>query len=207
MIPPILKQDLRQRTISELSRSEMQSLKNAILSLQILDVDHVHETFLPWLAWWFRAEQWDDTWPLDQKRAAVKEALILFRYKGTPWAVIRAIELNGFDSDLIEWHEQVPVGINGTFKMILPVPRISGRSVGIIVQTAIRNAIERNKRGSQHWTIEYQIKIKDPIYIAAYKKSIYEITIGPRPPNPNVTAHVCIAPYITTYENIEIRLQ
>ena len=177
MIPPILKQDIRQRTISQLSQQEMQSLKSAILSLQILDIDHVHESFLPWLAWWFRTEQWDDSWPIEQQRAAVKESLILFRYKGTPWAVQRAIKLNGFDSDLIEWHEQVPVGINGTFKVRVPVVR----SVTTQIQAAIARAIERNKRGSQHWSIDYHHESSSITYVAAYQKQIIKMTIGPKP--------------------------
>ncbi|UJZ95061.1 phage tail protein I [Photobacterium damselae subsp. damselae] len=207
MIPQILKQDLRQRTISELSRSEMQSLKNAILSLQILDVDHVHETFLPWLAWWFRAEQWDNTWPIEHKRTAVKEALILFRYKGTPWAVIRAIELHGFDSELIEWHEQVPVGINGTFKIIVPIIAKNARSITASIQNSIKNAIDSNKRGSQHWSIEYTSKMTETVYIGAYQKQIYKIKIGPKPINPSVNTLIIAAPYITTNNYTEILLR
>lgn len=205
MIPPILKQDIRQRTISQLSQQEMQSLKSAILSLQILDIDHVHESFLPWLAWWFRTEQWDDSWPIEQRRAAVKESLILFRYKGTPWAVQRAIKLNGFDSELIEWHEQVPVGLNGTFKIEIQIANAQ-IAIGGKLQNAISKAIERNKRGSQHWSIEYQTNDDSDIYVGIYKTSIYEITIGPKPPQPDVYGAAYIAAYVTTYDHVEIKL-
>ncbi|MCX2788337.1 phage tail protein I [Vibrio sp. Sgm 5] len=206
MLPLILKTNLRQRAISELTKQEMQSLRKVILSLQILDIDHVHESFLPWLAWWFRAEQWDDSWSIEQKRAAVKEALVLFRYKGTAWAVERAIKLNGFDSTVIPWHTQSPIGTNGTFTVNVPVNNMA-RSVDNALQTTISNAIEKNKRGSQHWDIEYEINDEKPIYIGAYKAAVYDITIGPRPPQPNVYGEALAAPYITVYEHIEILLK
>ncbi len=119
MLPLILQTDIRQRTISQLTTDELQSLKQAIAGLQIIDVDNVHESFLPWLAWQWRAEFWSDDWPIEKRRAVVKESLLMFRYKGTPWAVLRSLELNGFEAQLIEWHQQNPVAENGTFKIIV----------------------------------------------------------------------------------------
>ncbi|WP_394165967.1 phage tail protein I [Photobacterium piscicola] len=204
MIPPILKQDIRQRTISQLSQQEMQSLKSAILSLQILDIDHVHESFLPWLAWWFRTEQWDDAWPIEQRRAAVKESLILFRYKGTPWAVQRAIKLNGFDSDLIEWHKQVPIGINGTFCVKIPINADVSRSVNSSTQAAIRKAIMRNKRGSQHWSIEYTVHIENTLYMGCFNERMLDVSITHIPPNPISGVTIHCTPYAIS--NINVRL-
>ncbi|EIA0803417.1 phage tail protein I [Vibrio vulnificus] len=202
MLPLILKTNLRQRAISELTKQEMQSLRKAILSLQILDIDHVHESFLPWLAWWFRAEQWDDSWSIDQKRASVKEALVLFRYKGTAWAVERAIKLNGFDSTVIPWHTQSPMGTNGTFTVNVPVNNVT-RSVDNVLQTSISNAIEKNKRGSQHWEIHYENTLSNIVYTAGYCKSIFALKVGPKI-DPISNGEALLAPFITVLENSEI---
>ncbi|EGU31580.1 bacteriophage tail protein I [Vibrio ichthyoenteri ATCC 700023] len=148
MLPLILKTNLRQRAISDLTKEELQSLKKAIGQLQILDIDQVHDSFLPWLAWQWRAEFWDDSWPIEKRRAVVKEALLLFRYKGTPWAISRAMSLLNFDASVLEWH-QIPEGINGTFSIFLT--QTENRGLTQKDYTDIVNGVERNKRGSQHW--------------------------------------------------------
>ncbi|WP_231893325.1 phage tail protein I [Vibrio scophthalmi] len=148
MLPLILKTNLRQRAISDLTREELQSLKMAIGQLQILDVDQVHESFLPWLAWQWRAEFWDDSWPIEKRRTVVKEALLLFRYKGTPWAISRAMSQLNFDTTVLEWH-QIPEGINGTFSIFLTQTEDRGLTQKDYID--IVNGVERNKRGSQHW--------------------------------------------------------
>ncbi|WP_244882271.1 phage tail protein I [Vibrio scophthalmi] len=148
MLPLILKTNLRQRAISDLTREELQSLKMAIGQLQILDIDQVHDSFLPWLAWQWRAEFWDDSWPIEKRRSVVKEALLLFRYKGTPWAISRAMSLLNFDASVLEWH-QIPEGINGTFSIFLT--QTEDRGLTQKDYTDIVNGVERNKRGSQHW--------------------------------------------------------
>ncbi|MGR5240205.1 phage tail protein I [Photobacterium damselae] len=205
MIPPILKQDIKQRTIGELTRTELQSLKDAILSLQILDVDNVHPTFLPWLAWWFRADEWNDEWPVDHQRQVVKSALILFRYKGTQWAVLRAVSLLDFEASIVEWHEMRPRGTNGTFKLLIPIN--TGQSeITSNTQLSIKNSVERNKRGSQHWSVNYINDADLKIYVGAYKSAIYDITISSKPPNPDVIGKIKVTPYVTTYDNIEIKL-
>lgn len=206
MLPKILKIDIRMRALDELTREELNELRDAIQYINIMDVDNVHESFLPWLAWWFRAEQWDDHWAIEQKRTSVKEAIVLFRFKGTSWAVERSISLSGFESEVVPWHEQVPIAENGTFSVLLPVNKIA-RAIDGAMQNTIANAIERNKRGSQHWDVRYEVDDESTLYIGAYKAAVYDITIGPRPPQPNVYGEALAAPYITVYEHIEIPLK
>lgn len=59
---------------------------------------------LPWLAWALSVDEWDDAWPEDRKREAVLQAVQLHRKKGTPWAVLRALEVHGYPGcELIEY--------------------------------------------------------------------------------------------------------
>lgn len=199
MIPPILKQDIKQNTISELTLSELQSLKDAILSLQVLDVDNVHPTFLPWLAWWFRAEDWDANLSVSHQRRIVKSALILYKYKGTQWAIIHAISLLDFKSSILEWHEQASLAPNGTFKVFIDTED-KEHVIDSHMQKKIANAIERNKRGSQHWSIDYETNSVANINIGSYTTSISEITIGP--PIPKYTNNM----YISSYSIIDLHV-
>ena len=59
---------------------------------------------LPWLAWAMSVDEWQDDWPEARKRAAVRAAVELHRKKGTPWAVLRALAVHGFeDCEIIEY--------------------------------------------------------------------------------------------------------
>lgn len=191
MLPLILQTDIRQRTISQLTTDELQSLKQAIMGLQIIDVDNVHESFLPWLAWQWRAEFWSDDWPISQRRAVVKEALLMFRYKGTPWAVLRSLELNGFKADIVEWYEQAQMGVNGTFKVRIPALSLQ-RDITGKLQTMVSNSINKNKRGSQHWDVEYQGNINGKTYDGGYQENIYHTSIGPKPLPMNIVVNVSV---------------
>lgn len=53
-------------------------------------------SLLPWLAWAWRVEEWDETWSEFQKRQAVKDALMIHRRKGTLWAIKRVLANHGF---------------------------------------------------------------------------------------------------------------
>lgn len=59
---------------------------------------------LPWLAWAVSVDEWQDDWTEARKRAAVRAAVELHRKKGTPWAVLRALAVHGFeDCEIIEY--------------------------------------------------------------------------------------------------------
>jgi phage tail P2-like protein len=58
---------------------------------------------LPWLAWSSSTEDWDHQWSADQKRAAIASSAEEHRYKGTPAAIKKALEVRGHpDAILIE---------------------------------------------------------------------------------------------------------
>jgi len=62
----------------------------------IHDPDACPLALLPYLAWAYSVDEWDDSWPEHLKRQAVKDALLLHRRKGTVWAVKRIIGNQGF---------------------------------------------------------------------------------------------------------------
>lgn len=53
--------------------------------------DTCPEANLPWLAWAMSVDFWNDAWPIEKKRAMVRESFELHRRKGTLYAVERYI--------------------------------------------------------------------------------------------------------------------
>lgn len=59
--------------------------------------------FLPYLAWAFSVDRWDESWTEDVKRQVVKDAFFIHQHKGTISAVRRAVQPFGFLIRVIEW--------------------------------------------------------------------------------------------------------
>ncbi|MBH3422858.1 phage tail protein I [Pseudomonas gessardii] len=72
---------------------------------------------LPYLAWSFSVDRWDSTWSESTKRAAIHAAYYIHSRKGTIGALRRVVEPLGYLIEIIEWWQDVPVGIPGTFKL------------------------------------------------------------------------------------------
>ncbi|MDG2564429.1 phage tail protein I [Vibrio parahaemolyticus] len=149
MLPKIFLKDIRLMALSQIAKDELVGLRDAIYQLQLHDIDTVHESFLPFLAWIYRADEWSNEWPIERKRSVVKNALLLFQYKGTIWAVERALELSMFDASVVPWYAMNPVGTRGTFR-IDAMPSDS-RSLTQSDYATFITLTESNKQASQHW--------------------------------------------------------
>ncbi len=60
-------------------------------------------SFLPYLAWAFSVDRWDEGWTESVKRQVVKDAFYIHQHKGTTSAVRRVVEPFGFLIRIIEW--------------------------------------------------------------------------------------------------------
>lgn len=76
---------------------------------------------LPWLAWAFGVEDWDQTWTEAQQRAAVAAILAVHRIKGTVGAVNRAVGALGLQCQVVEWWRTLPMGDPYTYGLVLTV--------------------------------------------------------------------------------------
>lgn len=59
--------------------------------------------FLPYLAWAFSVDRWDESWPETVKRKVVKDAFYIHQHKGTVSAIRRVVEPLGYLIRVIEW--------------------------------------------------------------------------------------------------------
>ncbi|VGD99445.1 tail protein I [Klebsiella pneumoniae] len=71
--------------------------------------------FLPYLAWAFSVDRWEETWTETAKRQAVSDAFWIHQRKGTVAAVKRVIEGLGYSMTIEEWWEIADPA--GTFRL------------------------------------------------------------------------------------------
>lgn len=72
---------------------------------------------LPYLAWARSVDRWDSSWSEETKRAVTAAAFVVHRRKGTIGALRRAIWPIGRLNRVVEWWQQTPPGIRGTFSV------------------------------------------------------------------------------------------
>ncbi|EPY9770600.1 phage tail protein I [Klebsiella variicola] len=71
--------------------------------------------FLPYLAWAFSVDRWEEKWSETEKRQAVSDAFWIHQRKGTVAAVRRVIENLGYSMTIQEWWEVADPA--GTFRL------------------------------------------------------------------------------------------
>lgn len=74
-------------------------------ALLISRIDYLPESVLDLLAWQYHVDIYEPlSLPIEQKRKQVKNAILLHRHKGTPWAIKQALNNLGYDQvRIIEW--------------------------------------------------------------------------------------------------------
>ncbi|KFC80548.1 phage tail protein I [Buttiauxella agrestis] len=74
---------------------------------------------LPYLAWAFSVDRWDETWPDEIKRGVIKAAKYLHKHKGTIGAIRRVVEPLGYLINVTEWWQTNDAP--GTFRLDIGV--------------------------------------------------------------------------------------
>ena len=97
---------------------------------------------LPWLAWSWHVDDWDESWSEEIKRAFVTAAWEVHRFKGTPWAVRRALEALEYRAEIDE-STGVPYVLDLSVELTGPV------DIGTFTTKAVR-CVEITKPVSRH---------------------------------------------------------
>lgn len=79
-------------------------------------------TFLPYLAWAFSVDSWDESWNEHEKRTVICESFRLHQHKGTVAAIRRVVENMGYSFSIEEWWEVADPA--GTFRLEVDVNEI-----------------------------------------------------------------------------------
>lgn len=115
----------------------------------IWDVDTCPDSYLPFLAYAWSVDEWNDAWSPENQRAVIRNSIWVHQRKGTLGAVKRALQAMGYDASVIEWFQKSPTGTPGTFS--IEVHPTSGIITDSLRQ--LRAAIDAVKRLSAHYDI------------------------------------------------------
>lgn len=102
---------------------------------------------LPWLAFAYAVDEWDETWSTEIKRQVIAQALDVKRIKGTPGGVQRALAAMGLPARVQEWFQQAPIGAPYTFRIRIEADQV-GFSASQIAQ--VRRVVTRYKNVRSH---------------------------------------------------------
>lgn len=98
------------------------AVENPIVIADLINPDKCPVHLLPYLAWAFSVDKWDENWSEEVKRIAIKQSFFIHKHKGTINAVRRVVEPIGYLVELKEWFNTVPQGEAGTFSLTIEVP-------------------------------------------------------------------------------------
>lgn len=93
------------------------ALQNKIPITDLFNPDQCPEPFLPYLAWAFSVDKWDENWQVERKRQAIKQSYFIHSKKGTISAIRRVVEPIGKIISIKEWHQTTPKGKAGTVQI------------------------------------------------------------------------------------------
>lgn len=80
------------------------SLEDSLDVLLVYVIDSVPDV-LPFLAWQFHVEGWEFTQTDAERRALIKNSVLLHRHKGTVWAIEKVFEILNLDAEVQEWFQ------------------------------------------------------------------------------------------------------
>lgn len=131
--------------------------------------------FLPYLAWAFSVDRWDENWAESVKRQVVQDAFYVHQRKGTISAVRRVVEPFGFLIRILEWWQtnEAP----GTFRLDIGV-----QDQGITEETylELERLISDAKPCSRHLIgMSINLQTSGPYWVGAGTYIGEEITVYP----------------------------
>lgn len=139
----------------------------------IWDVDKCPDSVLPFLAYAWSVDEWNDNWSPKVQREVIRNSLWVHQRKGTLGAVKRALSAMNYDSTVIEWFQKSPKGRPGTFSIEVHP------TTGIIADNLnqIRAVIDAVKRKSAHYDVYLGYTLPAKISAVAAATVGVEITV------------------------------
>lgn len=156
---------------------------------------------LPWLAWAYSVDQWESSWTEAQKRAVVRNALLVHRYKGTLGGLKRALASLGYSMTIREWFEEFPREAPFTFRIDINV-------TGIGIDEPLYNQLERlindAKNVRSHLrTLRLVGRVEGAVFVAGAVTSGDITRIGPWIP-PTASTQVDLTLNTATLQSVNL---
>ncbi|WP_432239908.1 phage tail protein I [Herbaspirillum robiniae] len=132
---------------------------------------------LPFLAWSFSVDRWDDEWSESVKRGTIKAARYIHQHKGTIAAIRGVVESLGYIIKITEWWQTEPRGQRGTFQLEIGVLD-SGITDEMFME--MERLIDDAKPLSRHLIgLRIHLETRGQIYIGSYSRNGDVTTIYP----------------------------
>lgn len=137
----------------------------------------VSESLLDHLAWENSVDVWDIDWPEDIKRDVIAISAEVHRFKGTPFAIKRALEAFDVRTDLLEWWQDEPGTQSGTFKVTAYAGRALYSDEEVFINAkmvrAIVTVVERVAPVSRGFSVAVGAKLRpQPLRMGASASAI-----------------------------------
>lgn len=166
---------------SELALEEALAGPVTAIPVPIRDIKNADDCpveLLPWLAWEYSVDTWNTDWTEQEKRAAIKRAEFIHRHRGTAAAVEMSLSDSPFQTEIIEWFNQTPMGRPYTFLMNVaqddrPVTREDVQD--------LKNAVLRAKNLRSWFSVAFHGKDTGNAFLAGYMCASETITLKPLP--------------------------
>lgn len=128
-------------------------------------------SLLPWLAWAFSVDLWDDRWPESIKRQVVQDAFEVHRFKGTPYAIQQALDSLNIRTQLREWWAPDGSQQPGTATVVALVnENLTDDDDALLTKAMLEQVtqvIGHAKRGVIHVDVELGIALEESMGLAA----------------------------------------
>lgn len=137
---------------------------------------------LPYLAWAYSVDRWEDSWSAATKRSVIKSAYFVHAHKGTIGALRRVVEPLGYLIRVIEWWQTAPEGVPGTFALDIGV-----LDIGITepMYDSLVLLIDDAKPVSRHLIgLAISLEIRGSVHIGAAAMDGETVTVYPYAPGP-----------------------
>ncbi|AWX86264.1 TPA: phage tail protein I [Klebsiella pneumoniae] len=119
--------------------------------------------FLPYLAWAFSVDSWDESWSEQEKRTVISESFRLHQRKGTIEAIRRVVEKMGYSFSIAEWWKVADPA--GTFRLEVDVNDIGITSRILDELTRLVNDAKPVSRHMAQFNIS--TKVQGNIYVGS----------------------------------------
>src|ERR1700712_1516377 len=105
-------------SLEQLAASALVQIERVPIPIRdLVNPDLCPLALLPYLAWAFSVDRWDERWPEATKRKVINSSYFVHSRKGTIGALRRVVEPLGYLIEVLEWWELTPPGVPGTFEL------------------------------------------------------------------------------------------
>lgn len=170
---------------------------------ELLNPEKCPAHILPWLAWAFSVDEWDDAWTEKQKRNVIKASFTVHSRKGTRGAVRAALDALGYSSKIVEWFENDSPAYTFDVQVF-----ITDTPISPIAVESMRRVVAAAKNSRSQFDINLVARLPGQLGIASAITTGRNIAIYPYAGDAiDTTPSVGIATGFTHALTVEVRPQ